>query len=139
MVYSVHRPLRLEGRWRGSTSSITFLGTNIFFYIITKYFVCYDIFRLMFSSFIVMFITMCRENDFEDGNHYYRFLEHEPFIPKCYNFRGCTNDSEPKAAIFLGQELRKIMSAILEAYASDDRYHVDYLGISRSEEFRRYY
>lgn len=78
------------------------------------------------------------ENDFEDGNHYYRFLEHEPFIPKCYNFRGCTNDSEPKAAIFLGQELRKIMSAILEAYASDDRYHVDYLGISRSEEFRRY-
>lgn len=31
------------------------------------------------------------------------------------------------------------MSAILEAYASDDRRHVDYAAISKSEEFRRYY
>lgn len=30
------------------------------------------------------------------------------------------------------------MSAILESYASDDRQHVDYEAISRSEEFRRY-
>ncbi|KAL9364450.1 hypothetical protein Peur_042323 [Populus x canadensis] len=78
------------------------------------------------------------ENDFEDGNHYYRFLEHEPFIPKCYNFRGSTNDSEPKPAVVVGQRLNKIMSAILESYASDDRRHVDYAGISKSEEFRRY-
>ncbi|KAJ9175348.1 hypothetical protein P3X46_013913 [Hevea brasiliensis] len=78
------------------------------------------------------------ENDFEDGNHYYRFLEHQPFISKCYNFRGSTNDSEPKSAIKVGQKLNKIMSAILEFYASDDRCHVDYASISRSEEFRRY-
>ncbi|KAH6773961.1 glutaredoxin-like protein [Perilla frutescens var. hirtella] len=30
------------------------------------------------------------------------------------------------------------MSAILESYASDDRLHLDYIGISNSEEFRRY-
>lgn len=86
-----------------------------------------------------MFFTyLCREIDFEDGNHYYRFLEHEPFIPKCYNFGGCTNDSEPKLAVMVGQRLNKIMSAILESYASDDKCHVDYAGISKSEEFRRY-
>ncbi|XP_059278690.1 uncharacterized protein LOC132032914 isoform X1 [Lycium ferocissimum] len=78
------------------------------------------------------------ENEFEDGKHFYRFLEHEPFIPKCYNFRGSTNDNEPKDAAVLGQRLGKLMSALLESYASDDRYHLDYLGISNSEEFRRY-
>ncbi|KAL6187199.1 hypothetical protein ACLB2K_043314 [Fragaria x ananassa] len=78
------------------------------------------------------------ENEFEDGNHYYRFLEHEPFIPKCYNFRGSINDCEPKPAAKVGQRLTKIMSAILESYASDDRHLLDYIGISNSEEFRRY-
>ncbi|KAJ4710333.1 Glutaredoxin/DEP/DUF547 domain-containing protein [Melia azedarach] len=78
------------------------------------------------------------ENEFEDGNHFYRFLEHEPFITKCYNFRGSTNDAEPKPAAFVGQRLYKIMSAILESYASDDRCYVDYVAISKSEEFRRY-
>ena len=80
----------------------------------------------------------CRENDFEDGNHFYRFLEHEPFIPKCFNFRGSINDSEPKPATMIAQRLTKIMTAILESYASDDRRHVDYTAISNSEEFRRY-
>ncbi|KAJ6721402.1 F26K24.21 PROTEIN [Salix viminalis] len=75
------------------------------------------------------------ENDFEDGNHYYRFIEHEPSIPNCYNFRGSTNDSEPKPAVVVGQRLNKIMSAILESYASDDRRLVDYAGIIKSEEF----
>lgn len=79
-----------------------------------------------------------REHDFEAGNHFYRFLEHEPFIPRCINFRGSTNDSEPKTAAAVGQRLTKIMSAILESYTSDDRRHVDYMGISNSEEFRRY-
>ncbi|KAM5566496.1 hypothetical protein ABKV19_014916 [Rosa sericea] len=78
------------------------------------------------------------ENEFEDGNHFYRFLEHEPFIPKCYNFRGSINDCEPKPAAEVGQRLTKIMSAILESYASDDRRLLDYIGISNSEEFRRY-
>lgn len=78
------------------------------------------------------------ENEFEDGNHLYRFLEHESYIKKCYNFRVATNDTAPKPAVFIGQRLNKIMSAILEAYASDDRRHVDYAAISKSEEFRRY-
>ncbi|KAJ8648115.1 hypothetical protein MRB53_001138 [Persea americana] len=70
------------------------------------------------------------ENDFEDGSHLYRFLEHETAIPRCFNFRRSTNDAA------VGQKLTKIMSAILEAYASDDRIHVDYTRISKSEEFR---
>ncbi|XP_064935097.1 uncharacterized protein LOC135587513 [Musa acuminata AAA Group] len=80
-----------------------------------------------------------RENDFEDGNnHFYHFLEHEPVIPKCFNFRGSTNDNEPKPATIVGQRLTKLMTAILEAYASDDRRHLDYGRIGASEEFRRY-
>ncbi|KAL7110929.1 hypothetical protein ACP275_05G056500 [Erythranthe tilingii] len=78
------------------------------------------------------------ENEFEDGNHFYRFLEHEPYIPKCHNFRGMVNDREPKSAGAVSQRLTCIMSAILESYASDDRRHLDYVGISNSEEFRRY-
>jgi hypothetical protein len=33
--------------------------------------------------------------------------------------------------------MTKIMLAILEAYASDDRRHLDYSRIAASEEFRR--
>uniref|UniRef100_A0A0D3HEU5 Uncharacterized protein n=1 Tax=Oryza barthii TaxID=65489 RepID=A0A0D3HEU5_9ORYZ len=69
----------------------------------------------------------------------YRFLEHDPAIPKYYNFiRGATNDGEPKLAAAIGQRMTKIMVAILEAYASDDRRHLDYSRIAASEEFRRY-
>lgn len=78
------------------------------------------------------------QNDFEDGNHFYRFLEHEEFIPKSFNFRGSTNDCEPKTAIEVGDKLTKLMFAILESYASEDRRHLDYTGIRNSEEFRRY-
>ncbi|CAJ1949928.1 unnamed protein product [Sphenostylis stenocarpa] len=78
------------------------------------------------------------ENDFEEGSNLYRFLEHEPLIPRCFNFRGTTNDNEPKTAAAICTKLTKIMSAILESYASDDRQHVDYEAISKSEEFRRY-
>lgn len=97
----------------------------------------YVLVNIIFNS-LFYFQCTCRENDFEDGNHYYRFIEHEPFIPKCYNFRGSTNDSEPKPAVVVGQRLHKIMSAILESHASDDKCLVDYAGISKSEEFRRY-
>ncbi|XXG72038.1 hypothetical protein AAC387_Pa07g1221 [Persea americana] len=79
-----------------------------------------------------------QENDFEDGNHLYRFLEHEPIIPRCFNFRGSANDSEAKPAAVMGRKLAKIMLAILEAYATEDCRHVDYARISKSEEFRRY-
>ncbi|XP_022146327.1 uncharacterized protein LOC111015565 [Momordica charantia] len=78
------------------------------------------------------------ENEFEDGNHFYRFLEHGPFIPRCFNFLGSVNDNQPKPAAIVAQRLAKIMSAILESYASEDLQHVDYLSISNSEEFRRY-
>ncbi|CAJ1932915.1 unnamed protein product [Sphenostylis stenocarpa] len=78
------------------------------------------------------------EIDFEEGNHLYRFIEHEPFISKCFNFRGVTSDSEPKAAAAVCDRLTKIMCAILESYASEDRQRVDYVTISKSEEFRRY-
>ncbi|KAE8719820.1 Phytosulfokin receptor 1 [Hibiscus syriacus] len=78
------------------------------------------------------------ESDFEDGRHFYRFLEHEQFITACFNFRTAINDSEPKSPSFLADGLAKLMSAILEAYASDDRRHVDYYRIGKSEEFRRY-
>lgn len=80
-----------------------------------------------------------RENDFEDGaQNLYRFLEHDPAVPKYYNFRGSTNDGEPKPAVTVGQRMTKIMVAILEAYASDDRRHIDYGRVASSEEFRRY-
>ncbi|XWS22980.1 hypothetical protein CRYUN_Cryun29cG0082000 [Craigia yunnanensis] len=79
------------------------------------------------------------ENDFEEGNHFYRFLEHEPFIIGCFNFRTSTNDSEPKSASFLADRLTRLMSAMLEAYASDDRCLVNYYVISKSEEFHRYF
>ncbi|XP_039071297.1 uncharacterized protein LOC120218433 [Hibiscus syriacus] len=78
------------------------------------------------------------ENDFEEGRHFYRFLEQEPFIADCFNFGTSTNDSEPRSPSFLADRLFKLMSAILEAYASDDRHHVDYYRIGESEEFRRY-
>ncbi|WVZ59362.1 hypothetical protein U9M48_009513 [Paspalum notatum var. saurae] len=80
-----------------------------------------------------------RENDFEDGSqNLYRFLEHDPAVPKYYNFRGSTNDGKPKPAAAIGQRMTRIMLAILEAYASDDRRHLDYSRIAASEEFRRY-
>ncbi|XP_039047238.1 uncharacterized protein LOC120187627 [Hibiscus syriacus] len=78
------------------------------------------------------------ENEFEEGNHYYRFLEHEPYIMGCFNYRISTNDCEPKSASFLADRLSKLMLAILEAYASDDRLHVNYHAIDKSEEFRRF-
>ncbi|KAI0513690.1 hypothetical protein KFK09_009720 [Dendrobium nobile] len=80
-----------------------------------------------------------RENDFEDSNNqFYRFLEHDPSISKCFNFRITTNDDQPKPALAVSHRLTKLMSAILEAYASEDHSHLDYNRIGSSEEFRRY-
>lgn len=64
-------------------------------------------------------------------------MEHDPAVPKYYNFRGSTNDGEPRPAAAVGQRMTRIMLAILEAYASDDRRHLDYGRIAASEEFRR--
>ncbi|KAL9271662.1 Glutaredoxin-2-like protein [Drosera capensis] len=76
--------------------------------------------------------------DFQDGNKTYRFLEHELFIKKCFNFRGSADEREPQDAAAITDKLAKIMYAILESYASEDRRHVDYISINNSEEFRRY-
>lgn len=79
------------------------------------------------------------ENVFEDGNHLYRFLEHDPVIStKCFNFSGFTNDMEPWSATEIEISLRKFTLAIIDSYVSDDGKHVDYQSISKSEEFRRY-
>lgn len=77
-------------------------------------------------------------NDFQDGNKTYRFLEHELFIQKCFNFRGSADEREPQDAAAMTDKLAKILYAILETYASEDRRHVDYISINNSEEFRRY-
>ncbi|VAH04465.1 unnamed protein product [Triticum turgidum subsp. durum] len=54
-----------------------------------------------------------RENDFEDGaQSLYRFLEHDPAVPRYYNFRGSTNDGEPKPAAAVGQRMAKIMYVV---------------------------
>lgn len=82
-------------------------------------------------------LSLYRENEFEDGNHYYRFLEHDPSIVRCFNYQGSLNDSEPKAAVLISLRLTKLMFAILESYASDDRQHLNYTAIGTSEEFRR--
>eukprot|EP00250_Pteridium_aquilinum_P014406 c21969_g1_i1 orf=687-2693(-) len=80
-----------------------------------------------------------QENMFEDGNHLYRFLEHDPVIStKCFNFNGVTNDAEPMTATEVEASLRKFTLAIIDSYVSDDGKRVDYLSISMSEEFRRY-
>jgi hypothetical protein len=128
----------LEGSWPGGISSITFLGKNISSALSETKYLIVNLYLSCPTQVSLSVTYLCRENDFEDGNHFYRFLEHEPFIPKCFNFRGSINDSEPKPAAMIGQRITKIMSAILESYASDDRHHVDYVGISKSEEFRRY-
>lgn len=80
-----------------------------------------------------------QENLFEDGNHLYRFLEHDPVVSaKCFNFNGATNDAEPFTATDIEASLRKFTLAITDSYVSDDGKRVDYQSISMSEEFRRY-
>lgn len=79
------------------------------------------------------------ENVFEDGNHPYRFMEHDPVVTaKCYNFTGFTNDMKPKPPTEIAARLRGLTQAIYEAYISDDGKHVDYRSIRVSEEFIRY-
>uniref|UniRef100_A0A1D1ZF71 Vacuolar membrane-associated protein iml1 n=1 Tax=Anthurium amnicola TaxID=1678845 RepID=A0A1D1ZF71_9ARAE len=79
------------------------------------------------------------ENTFEDGNHLYRFLEHDPIVySQCYNMPRGINDVKPKPIIEISSRLRYLSFAIFEAYVSQDGKHVDYRSIHGSEEFRRY-
>ncbi|XP_059630460.1 uncharacterized protein LOC132273519 isoform X2 [Cornus florida] len=79
------------------------------------------------------------ENVFEDGNHLYRFLDHDPIImSQCQNIARGIIDVKPKSIIEISSRLRKLCYAIFEAYTSEDGKHIDYRSIHGSEEFARY-
>ncbi|KAJ4701248.1 Glutaredoxin/DEP/DUF547 domain-containing protein [Melia azedarach] len=79
------------------------------------------------------------ENLFEDGNHLYRFLDHDPFVStQCHNIPRGIIDAKPKPISDIASRLRFLSYAIFEAYVSEDGKHVDYRSIHGSEEFARY-
>ncbi|RLM54560.1 hypothetical protein C2845_PM10G07780 [Panicum miliaceum] len=79
------------------------------------------------------------ENVFEDGNHLYRFLDHEPIVmTQCYNIPRGIIDAAPKPIAEVASRLRLLAYAIFEAYVSVDGRHVDYRSIQGCEEFKRY-
>ncbi|XP_038973148.1 uncharacterized protein LOC103723548 [Phoenix dactylifera] len=79
------------------------------------------------------------ENIFEDGNHLYRFLDHDPVVmTQCYNIPRGTIDVQPKPLTEIALRLRFLSYAIFEAYVSEDGRHVDYGSIYGCEEFKRY-
>jgi len=79
------------------------------------------------------------ENVFEDGNHLYRFLDHEPIVmTQCYNIPRGIIDVAPKPIAEVASRLRLLSYAIFEAYVSVDGRHVDYRSIQDCEEFKRY-
>ncbi|PUZ61412.1 hypothetical protein GQ55_4G274200 [Panicum hallii var. hallii] len=79
------------------------------------------------------------ENVFEDGNHLYRFLDHEPIVmTQCYNIPRGIIDAAPKPIAEVASRLRLLSYAIFEAYVSVDGRHVDYRSIQGCEEFKRY-
>ncbi|CAO1947582.1 unnamed protein product [Urochloa humidicola] len=79
------------------------------------------------------------ENDFEDGNHLYRFLDHDPVVmTQCYNIPRGIIDVAPKPIAEVASRLRFLSYAIFEAYVSVDGRHVDYRSIQGCEEFKRY-
>ncbi|MCO5608180.1 hypothetical protein L7F22_062386 [Adiantum nelumboides] len=93
--------------------------------------------RKLVSKFF--FQHVLSENDFEDESHLYRFLEHDPVVMTyCYNFEGRLNLCEPKSLTEIEGSLRKVTQAIFEQFVSEDGRHVDFEGISKSAEFKRY-
>lgn len=85
------------------------------------------------------FQHVLEENVFEDGNHLYRFLEHDPSIStQCYNMTRGLIEFKPKPIIEIASRLRFLSFAIFEAYVSEDGRHVDYSSINGCEEFTRY-
>lgn len=80
----------------------------------------------------------CSENVFEDGNHLYRFLDHDPVVmTQCYNIPRGIIDVAPKPIAEVASRLRLLSYAIFEAYVSVDGRHVDYRSIQGCEEFKR--
>ncbi|KAK9270492.1 hypothetical protein L1049_026072 [Liquidambar formosana] len=79
------------------------------------------------------------ENTFEDGNHLYRFLDHDPIVlSQCHNIPRGIIDVKPKPIMEIASRLRFLSYAIFDAYTSEDGKHVDYRSIHGSEEFARY-
>ncbi|KAK4387766.1 hypothetical protein Sango_2383200 [Sesamum angolense] len=85
-----------------------------------------------------LFFQHVEDSIFEDGNHLYRFLDDYPFISRCQNIPRGISEVKPKPITEISSRLRLLLSAILEAYASEDGKHVDYRSIHGSEEFARY-
>lgn len=79
------------------------------------------------------------ENVFEDGNHLYQFLDHDPVVmSQCHNIPRGITEVKPKPITEISSRLRLLSYAIFEAYTSKDGKHVDYRSIHGSEEFARY-
>ncbi|XP_077224390.1 electron carrier/ protein disulfide oxidoreductase [Tasmannia lanceolata] len=86
------------------------------------------------------FQHVLNENVFEDGNHLYRFLDHDPIVlSQCYNMPRGIIDVKPKPIVEIASRLRFLLFAMFEAYVSDNGRHVDYRSIQSSEEFARYF
>ncbi|KAJ8477823.1 hypothetical protein OPV22_021550 [Ensete ventricosum] len=76
-------------------------------------------------------------NIFDDGNHLYRFLEHDPIVMiQFFNVPRGSIEVKPKPITEIASRLRCLSRAIFEAYASEDGRHVDYRSIHGSEEFK---
>ncbi|KAF6149258.1 hypothetical protein GIB67_026114 [Kingdonia uniflora] len=85
------------------------------------------------------FRHVLEENVFEDGNHLYRFLDHDPIVmSQCYNIPRGIVEVKPKPIVEIASRLRFLSFAIFEAHTSEDGRHVDYRSIHGSEEFARY-
>ncbi|XAR48595.1 hypothetical protein NMG60_11031470 [Bertholletia excelsa] len=85
------------------------------------------------------FQHVLEENLFEDGNHMYRFLDHDPTVmTQCYNIPRGMTELEPKPIKDISLRLRFLCNAIFEAYTSEDGKRVHYISIHGSEEFARY-
>ncbi|KAK7275720.1 hypothetical protein RIF29_16842 [Crotalaria pallida] len=79
------------------------------------------------------------ENLFEDGNHFYRFLDDDPIVAsQCHNIPKGIITVKPKPMTEIASRLRFLSYAMFEAYASEDGRHIDYRSIHGSEEFARY-
>ena len=79
------------------------------------------------------------ENLFEDDNHLYRFMDHDPTVSsQCHNIPRGIIELKPKPITEIASRLRFLSYAIFEAYASEDGRHVDYRSIHGSEEFARF-
>lgn len=83
-------------------------------------------------------VIISSENIFEYGNHLYRFLDDDPLISRCQNIPRGISEVKPKPIAEISSRLRFLLSAMLEAYTSEDGQSVDYRSIHGSEEFARF-